>query len=109
MKQKIKSIVIETVLLGRIVFFFYRIKIVSGYLLGLLPDFIKWLFRSNEITNFTYDLEKNNKRYLASLIADVAEVDYSLVDSYIKELEEDNELRLHIIRSLNSSDKCITQ
>jgi len=41
MKQKIKSIVIETVLLGRIVFFFYRIKIVSGYLLGLLPDFMR--------------------------------------------------------------------
>ena len=61
------------------------------------------MFRSNEITNFTYDLEKNNKRYLASLIADVAEVDYSLVDSYIKELEEDNELRLHIIRSIENS------
>ncbi len=67
-------------------------------------ELIKWLFTSRETTNFTYDLEENNKRYLASLIADVLNMEVRTIESYIAEIAEDEELRRHIARMVASSD-----
>jgi predicted O-methyltransferase YrrM len=65
---------------------------------------VKWLFRSNEITNFTYDLEQDNKRYLASLIADITNMEFGMVMAYIKEIEENRELRKHIADTTAKND-----
>jgi len=56
----------------------------------------KWLVGSREITNFTYDLEENNKRYLASMITDMANIEFSTAMAYIGEIDEDAKLKQHV-------------
>jgi len=65
---------------------------------------VRWLFTSKEITNFTYDLEEHNKLYLAAMIADILGIKFSTVQSYINEIDEDEELRAHIIDAITNSD-----
>jgi len=61
-----------------------------------MSKFVKWLFRSNETTNFSHELEKNNTRYLVSFIADIANTKFNVAMAYITKIEEDRELRKHI-------------
>ena len=81
---------------GRPVRFLFRAKTAIGYFYRPLTNLFKWLIKSQEITNFTYDLEKSNKNHLASLIANLTNIKLSLVMGYIKEIEEDMELKKHI-------------
>ncbi len=64
----------------------------------------KWTVKSKETANFTYDLEEDNKRYLASMIADVLNLQFTAVMSYFKEIEEDAEFKKHIADSTEKSD-----
>lgn len=94
----------RTPILGRTILAAYRAKTALGYFYGPLLNFVKVLFKSKEITNYTFDLEEHNKRYLASLIADVLNVEFCTVESYIKEIEEDEELKRHIADMTAASD-----
>jgi predicted O-methyltransferase YrrM len=94
--RKLKEAIIKIPILGRTLFIVYRAKTAVGYFRRPLSDLFKWLFKSKEITNFTYDLEASNIRYLASLIADIANIEFIVAMAYIKEIEEDGELRKHI-------------
>jgi predicted O-methyltransferase YrrM len=60
--------------------------------------------KSRETTNFTYDLETRNQRYLASLIADVTSQPFEVIMSYIRELETDAALRIHIEEAVQKSE-----
>lgn len=91
-------------ILGRVVLVVFRAKTAIGYFRKPLSNLLKWLFTSNEITNFTYDLEKNNTRYLATLVADITNTEFSVVMGYIKEIEEDWALRKHIADVTVKSD-----
>ncbi|VAW62804.1 hypothetical protein MNBD_GAMMA11-1698 [hydrothermal vent metagenome] len=102
--RKLKRAIVRVPILGRAVLVVIRAKTAIGYFRKPLFNLVKWLFRSNEITNYTYDLEKNNVRYLASLIADITNIEFSVVMEYIKEIEEDKELRKHIIDATAKSD-----
>jgi len=94
----------KTPVLGRVLLTLFRIKIACGHLRRPVANSFKWLFTSQEITNLTYDLEDNNKRHLASLIADIANVEFSVVMAYIEEIEGDAELRGHIADKTMRSD-----
>ena len=83
--------IIRTPILGRVILIVFRTKTAIGYFRRPLTNLLKWLFKSKEITNFTYDLEVNNILYLASLVADIATVEFNKIVTYIKEIEEDNE------------------
>ena len=96
--------VLKTPVLGRILLGVFRTKTVLGYIHGPLSNMVKWLFSSRETTNFTYDLEELNTRYLASLIADITNIEFSLAMAYIAEIEEDKEIRQHIIDATSESD-----
>ena len=96
-KRIIKRIIISRIpLLGGAIRIVFRANVALGYFRGTLSNLIKWLVKSNEITNFTYDLEKNNIRYLASLIADITDTEFNVVMGYIKEIEDDRALRKHV-------------
>ena len=82
----------------------YRAKIALGYLYPPLVHFVRWLFTSNEITNFTYHLDRNNKLYMASMISDVLNVEFSTIERYVKEIEDDEHLRRHIANVTAKSD-----
>jgi predicted O-methyltransferase YrrM len=93
---KLKMALVRVPLLGLVLLTIFRAKTAFGYFLRPLFAVIKWLVTSKEITNYTYNLEENNKRYLASLIADIVNIQFSKVMEYIREIEEDEELRIHI-------------
>jgi len=103
MKQK-NIVIAKTPILGRSLLFLYRAKSGFGYFLRPLSNLFKWLFVSNEVTNYTYDLEDANKLYLASLIADITNEKFDVIVAYIKEIEADSDLRMHIADATIRSD-----
>lgn len=94
--RKLIRAIIRIPILGRAFLIVLRAMKVLKYLRTTFINIFIWLFRSNEITNFTYDLDPTNLRYLASLIADIENIKISEAVAYIRELEEDNALRKHI-------------
>jgi predicted O-methyltransferase YrrM len=64
------------------------------------------VFTSKEYYNWTYDLTALNKTYLASYIAVVTGHEQTLIEGYMRELEDDQVLRsLLIERTLASPDR----
>lgn len=92
MKYRIARIPI----VGRILLTIYRATFALSYLCVPLAHFVSWLFASKEITNFTYHLEERNKRYLASMIGDILNMDVATIEQYIAEIEADDRLKRHI-------------
>lgn len=103
-KKNFKALVAKTPIVGQAILIIIRIKIVVKHLYGLLLNVVKWLFKSKETTNFTYELEESNKCYLASVIADILNMDYSTIMTYFKEIEEDEELKKHIQNMTSNSE-----
>lgn len=104
MNSVFKEKLIRIPLLGCVLLFGYRSLLALGVVLSPLRATVKWLFTSRETTNFTYDLEANNKRYLAAMIADIYAMPYEQIMGYILELESDSELQAHIRDETNKSD-----
>lgn len=102
--RKLMRAIVLTPILGHALLVVFRTKTAIGYFRSPLSNLVKWLFKSRETTNFTYDLEENNKRYLASLIATIANIQFNVAMAYIKEIEEDRELRKHIADATEKSD-----
>lgn len=73
-----------------------RFRTARSYFTGPLTQVLFWLFRSNEVSNFTYDLKSLNKCHLISLIASVTGKGYQEISTYVAELESDAELKRHI-------------
>lgn len=74
----------------------FRFKIAIGYYTNPIKQIFLWLLRSNETTNFTYDLSPINKQYLISYIAIITEKHFNEIEKYIQEIENDVELKNHI-------------
>ena len=91
-------------ILGSLLVFLYRLN--RGYMHFKTPliNFSKWLIFSRETTNLTYNLEEINKEYLASIVADILGKNFEEVMKYIKEIEEDEDLKKHIEESIKSSE-----
>lgn len=102
--RRLKKALIRTPILGPVVLLASRARTASGYFSGPLSNLFRWLFTSRETTNFTYDLEANNRRYLASLLADVTGTSCESVLGYFAELENDAALRTHIAEVTAKSD-----
>jgi hypothetical protein len=90
-----KRALVRTPFVGRVALHLYRAKMAIGYYYSPFK-LAKWLLNSNEYTNLTYDLDRNNKRYLASLIAGLVNSDCATILGYMDEAEGDAELKQHI-------------
>lgn len=101
---KLKLSILKIPIVGRWILAIYRAGIVLKFFRPKLIIFFKWLLISKETTNFTYDLEEHNKRYLASLISNVLNIEHSVIEGYFNELEGDNELRRHLVDMTAKSD-----
>ena len=67
---------------------------------------IKWAFTSKEYYNHTYHLTDLNRGYLVSYIAVISGHSESVIEGYVRELENDSELRAMLERqTLNSPDR----
>ncbi|CAK0759643.1 hypothetical protein CCP2SC5_2610001 [Azospirillaceae bacterium] len=69
-----------------------RLYYVMEYLWPRLKNGLIWAFTSNEITNFTYDLTKRNKRHLAYAVAAVTGKGWQEITGYLQEAETDEML-----------------
>jgi len=84
-----------------------RFRTAFSYFTEPLTQLLLWLFRSNEVANFTYNLTPLNKSHLISLIASVTGKEYQEISAYVAELESDAELRRHI-RDITVSGKQVS-
>lgn len=100
----IKRTIAGLPVIGAIALLAYRSRYAIRHLSSVGARSLRWLFRSRETSNFTYDLDATNKRYLASLIADITGQDIKVVTGYFDELEQDAALRQHIERATRQSD-----
>ncbi|MEQ1746947.1 MAG: class I SAM-dependent methyltransferase [Saprospiraceae bacterium] len=64
---------------------------------------LKWGFRSREDTNITYDLTPDNLRYMACAVADVLDINFATVWTYIEEALNDRALHDHIAEKVKTS------
>ncbi len=104
MDKNIKRRLAKTPVLGRTILMTFRAKTALGYLHDPLRNFSRWLLSSRETTNFTYDLEEHNRRYLAAMLADILNLNFSTIETYITEIEKDDRLKRHIADMTTKSD-----
>jgi len=86
---------------GRFILFFYRWKILLSLRMPSHWQAWRWLFVSRETTNFTYELDDLSRAYLVDFIALATNCDVDRVEAYIREIEQDEELRGHILHHLS--------
>ncbi len=101
----LKKVIARTPILSCTILPLYRARTAVRYFHGPILNLVKWLFKSKETANFTYDLEENNKYYLASLIANVLGIEFNIVIEYIREIEEDERLKQHISNITSNSNE----
>lgn len=100
--QAFKSI-LRIPIVGHCVLLIYRTILGLRYLSRPYPKLLKWLFRSRETTNFTYDLTADNKKYLAALVSHITRTEFETIFEYILELERDDVLRAHLADATQAS------
>jgi cephalosporin hydroxylase len=83
-------------ILGTIILFFYRLKILAGFQWAYNWLMLKWLFASRETTNFTFDLDDYQRAYLVDFVAVVTHKSVEEIAAYMRELEQDQALAQHI-------------
>src|SRR3974390_3423402 len=89
--------------LGRVALMPYRFAQAVGCHASTFKRMLSWVFTSREYTNFTYELTPRNQEYLAHTISIVTEAPYALAMRYIGEIQEDVEVRQHIVNTIRSS------
>lgn len=92
-------------LLSRAALTTQRALIGLRYFRRPLGHLARWLITSRERTNFTYALEATNQRYLASMVATVADIPFDVADGYVREIESDHALRRHVLEATARSDR----
>jgi hypothetical protein len=91
-----KQVIVRTPVVGPLALFVGRARMALRYYYEPLSNLVRWLFRSKETTNLTYDLDTDNKHYLTSMIAHVLNCEYSTIAGFIDEIETDEALKKHI-------------
>jgi len=99
-----KHAVAQLPIIGPASLIVYRIKTSLAYYRRMFVGLFRWWFTSNELANYTYDLEPTNQRYLAALLTQVLNVDHFTIERYINEAFGDTDLKLHISLETDRSD-----
>jgi len=81
----------------------YRLKLVLQHLVHQSNSSAKWLFRSKEFANFTYDLTPANKNHLAWFVSGICNKPVQEIERYFLELESNVHLKQHIATQLRAS------
>ncbi|OAP40011.1 hypothetical protein AU381_10760 [Sinorhizobium glycinis] len=81
----------------------YRAYVGGRYIAPVLGNYLHWLARSREHTNFTYELTADNLLYLAHTLSFVTAAPLADVKRILLELEEDAELRNSIADTIRKS------
>lgn len=98
-----KSLIEKTPIIRPALLAAYRLKIMSGYLTPQFWRGFRWIFKSRETTNFTYQLTPTNKAYLCETLSLVTGIDHEKFASYLDEIENDQSLRDHVLSTTAAS------
>jgi predicted O-methyltransferase YrrM len=82
-----------------------RLQFALSYYEQAIKLCLQWLFTSREKSNFTYDLTDSNKAYLASMVSVVTGCSLETVKGYITELNENRDLKNHIVKTAQRSSE----
>lgn len=82
-----------------------RLAIVVRHNFRILRNSVRWLVGSREYTNFTFELTSLNREHLAWWVAEVTGCTVAEARTWMKELEDDEALRMHIRSSTLQSDR----
>jgi predicted O-methyltransferase YrrM len=85
--------------------FAYRFGHAFPYVFRPFCHFVGWMITSTEHTNYTYDLEPTNKRYLAAFVADLTGAAFADSERWIAELDNDTELRAYLADRIRESTR----
>lgn len=81
-----------------------RFSAVARHDAKVAADSVRWLVRSREHTNYTYDLQALNITHLAWFVSEVSGAPVGEIRGYLEEIHGDEQLRQHIIdRTLSSN------
>src|SRR4051812_27759951 len=90
--------------IGRMALIPWRFKGAMRVALRPVGRAVAWTFQSREHYNYSYDLEPLNVDYMASFVSVVTGEDFSKTRAYIREIENDQQLKDHVVR-LNAATK----
>lgn len=82
-----------------------RMRHVARYNAHVLGQSARWLVRSREHTNFTYDLTPLNREHLAWWVATVADISVTEARGHMAEVEQDENLSAHVLAATAASDR----
>lgn len=82
-----------------------RIGATARYDAAVLRESARWLVRSREHTNYTYDLQPLNLEHLAWFVSEVAGVPVAQVREYLDEIRNDDLLAEHVRRLTRDSGR----
>jgi predicted O-methyltransferase YrrM len=82
-----------------------RASLVGRYNAAVLHNSARWLLRSREHTNFTYNLTPLSREHLIWFIATVADRPVAEIRAYFEEVESDHRLIGHIQNATAASDR----
>lgn len=100
-----RRIILKIAPLRYLVFLFYRFFKTKSYLCKPTKNYIRWLFSSKEVTNFTYHLNELNTKYLIAFVAEITNKEYKQIEDYIKEVQQNEELKYHIKNAVLTGDE----
>lgn len=104
MKPSLRAKILRSRFLPLIVFP-HRLRLVFRHLTHQTKSGAKWLLRSKEFANFTYDLTPANKNYLAWFVSGICFTPVQEIEQYFFELESNLQLKQHISAQLRASSR----
>ena len=98
--KKLKQIIYFFPFTKKIVKYFIKKRFANKYYSTKLKLINKWAWQDNEDSNFYYDIDKLNEKYLASLISLITDVSISEIENYFYELINDEQLKKTLTTNL---------
>src|SRR5882724_5649832 len=102
--NRVKRFLVQTPV-GGILLMPLRFATALGHYLPKLKYILNWTFSSRETTNFTYEITAKNQEYLAHTISVVTGVPYATVTGYLREIQEDENVKRHVIERVKKDPR----
>lgn len=93
---RVKRFLVQTPV-GGVLLMPFRFATAVGHYAPKFKYILGWTFASRETTNFTYEITAKNQEYLAHIISVVTGVSYAMVAGYLREVQEDENIKRHVI------------
>jgi hypothetical protein len=104
LNNRVKRFLVQT-RVGGVLLMPFRLATALGHYAPKLKYIPGWTLSSRETTNFTYEITARNKEYLAHTVSVVTGVSYSTVAGLLREIEEDEGIRRHVIERVRQGPK----